>query len=161
MKPLQLAILFSVAVCVSTEMAVKPPAVKALAERVELATHVFVATAKSARVVEIADGKVVEVKPDPETLNPTDFVELELEVSEVLYPADYKPKGKIKYLFGGGLFRVGDIRKDTLDKKLIYVARLSDKVKEPCFHQSYGWQLCDSLDGRKEIEEVLKKRAKK
>jgi hypothetical protein len=163
MKRLRLVVLLAlVALCASAEIqAVEPPPTKTLAERVDLATHIFLGTAKIARVVKIEDGKVQEIKPEPKTLSVDQFVELEIVVGEVLFPADYKPKGKIKYLFGGGLFSVGDIRKDTLDNRLIYVARVSDKVKEPCFHQSYGWQLCDSLDDRKEIEDVLKKRAKK
>jgi hypothetical protein len=160
MKPLRLVML--VAVCVSMDaFAVTPRRQKTLAERVALASHVFVATAKSARVVKIVEGKVQEIKPEPKTLDPNEFVELELEIGEVLYPTDFKPAGKIKYLFGGGLFSVSDIRKDTLDKRLIYVACVSDKLKEPYFHQSYGWQLCDSLEQKKEIQELLQKRVKK
>jgi hypothetical protein len=41
------------------------------------------------------------------------------------------------------------------------VARISDKLKEPHFHQSYGWQLCDALEQKKEIQELVQKRVKK
>ena len=79
----------------------KPPFPKPLAERVNLATHVFVGRAKRVRAVD-RQGRVL--KPEPaHTGNASGvIVELEVEVEEVMFPTAWKPLKRLKVYFGGG-----------------------------------------------------------
>lgn len=138
-----------------------PPPPKSLGERVELATHVFVGVARKAKVVRYIAGRPIRVWREPRTLGLNDAVLLEVEVTEVLYPKSYKPRGRIRYVFGGGFFSVGDIRRDTINMKLIYLLRASGRRKKPLFHSSYSWHLAESVQRKQEIEGLLARKMKK
>lgn len=147
-----------------------PPPRKTLAERVELATHVVIGTAKNVRVVEgITNEKqeteIQEVKPEPAIIAPREYAEIEIEVEEVRYPAEWKAPKTVKYMFGGGWFEMKSIRDDTLDKKRIYLMQANPypelKNAEHIFFPSYEWNLCDTVDNRAEIVALLQERVKR
>lgn len=143
-----------------------PPPRKTLAERVELATNVIIGTAKKVRVLELKDGKLQEVKPEPKNISPFgEVAEVTIEVDEVLYPLSWKPKKTVRYLFGGGHFEVERIRNDTVGKKLIYLMKLNEygelKNESDIFFPSYEWHLAESLDKKADIQAVLETRGKR
>src|SRR6188474_3414652 len=71
----------------------KPPTPKPLAERVDLATHVFVGKAKIVRACELVDGSLREVVPEPAYTGPGVVLELEVNVEEQIFPVtDDSPK---------------------------------------------------------------------
>jgi len=136
-----------------------PPRRKTLAERVELATHVIVGTAKKVTVCEFKDGKIQKVEPEPEVIAPYEIAEVEIEVNEVLYPLPWKPKKTVRYFFRGGWFEVASIRSDTVGKKLIYLMKANEyeelKNESDVFFPSYDWNLAEQLEKKTEILAAL------
>lgn len=149
-----------------TALANQPPPPKTLAERVELATHVIVGTAETVRVMEVKDGKSSEMKPEPKLISPGgQFIEVDIQVQDVLYPLGWKPK-TVGYLFGDGWFDPKDVRADTVGKKYIYLMRANpypDQFEDGrnMYLPSYGWHLADSLDSAPAIQATLDARVKR
>lgn len=145
------------------------PPHKTLAERVDLATHVVVGTAKKVKVVhgvenEKQEVELREVKPEPETIVPSkgQYIEIEIEVEEVIYPLTWKAPKTVKYMFGGGWFGVKDVRQSTLNKKHLYLMQSNPypelKKDESLFFPSYSWNLCDSVDEKADVIALLQQR---
>jgi hypothetical protein len=145
-----------------------PPPAKTFAERVDMATHVIIGTAKSVKVVQIGDNadgsiKVQEVIPEPEHLDPSGrFAEIEIEVNEVLFPTQWKAPKTVRYLFGGGHFEVKSIREDVLNEQHLFLMQTSPhaapKNAQDIFFPSYGWHLYDSVESKAEVQKYLKPR---
>ncbi|BCM93222.1 hypothetical protein IAD21_05110 [Abditibacteriota bacterium] len=155
----------------SVAYAFEPPPKKTFSERLDLADHVIVGTAKKVRVVEgIPDGKghtdLKEVTPEPDNIDGLgQYVEVEIEINEVLYPSKWEVPKTVRYMFGGGIFSVASVREDTVGKRQIYlisreyVGELNDA--ENVFFPSWGWHLAESLEAKPQIVEMLKKRMEK
>ena len=77
---------------------------------------------------------------------------MSVKVIEALLPKNWSPTNNVKYIFGGGLFSVKDLRRDLIGKKLIYLTVQSG----PAFKTSYGWHVTDSLESKDEIKKIIK-----
>ena len=142
-----------------------PPPSKTLEQRVELATHVIIGTAKKVTVVEYKDGKLEEMKPEPKILEPrVQWAQIEIEIEEVLYPLPWKATRTVKYLFGGGWFETESIRKDTLNKKFVYLMMSNpypDLQEDNIFFPSYEWHMADPIEQKPAIQAALAERVQR
>jgi hypothetical protein len=142
-------------------LAISPPLPKSLAARLDLATHVVVGVVRELTVVTITNGTARRADPPPAQLGLETTTESEIEVKEVLWPPDFKADGLLKYRFGGGFFGVDDLRRDTVGKTNIFILTQCKDKDGICFGPSYAWNLCESVNSREEIIELLRKRAKR
>ncbi len=142
-----------IAACVTH--ASHPPPQKSLAERVQHATHVVIGVGKEVRVLKSDKKELRIVTPTPSQLEMGTCAEIDIEVQEVLFPSDYKPSGLLKYRFGGGIFGVDNIKKDTIGKTCIYLL-VQDEKDGSCFWPSYGWHLSESIESKDKIVRLLK-----
>jgi len=117
---------------------------------VQRSSHVFVGTATGLRVVECTTGR--EITPPPKILDIGQCAELHVTVHETLKPSGWSQKEPVTIRFGGGFFSVEDLRKQFLDKKLIYLTT----QHESYFVDSYPWHLVEPLEKRAEIESFIK-----
>src|SRR3954451_16632521 len=97
--PISLLMVVILSLSLPPVYAEKPPLPKPLAERVNLATHVFVGRAKRVRVVEVVDGRLVSVKPEPTNTSTGVALELEVEVQEVLFPATWESARTVNIIY--------------------------------------------------------------
>jgi len=93
------------------------------------------------------------MSPEPRNLGLGEVAELEVRVVEVMKPKNWEPKEKIKVWYGGGFFEVKQLRKDLIDKKLIYLVIDNNSHFVP----SYPWNLTDPLEKQVEIETLVKR----
>jgi hypothetical protein len=156
--PISLLMLVFLSLSLPPVYAEKPPLPKPLAERVNLATHVFVGRAKSVRVVEVVDGRLVGVKPEPTNTSTGEALELEVEVQEVLFPATWEPARTIKITYSHGIVSVKELRESILAGSFVYLTRIGSFDGETHFFASYPWHLVEGLGKREEIKSILEKR---
>lgn len=144
----------------ATSLADHPPPPKSLAERVNLATHVFIGKAKGMRAVKVVRGKIQRVRPEPMHTGTASgvSVELDVEVQEAMFPTSWKPPRTVKVYFGGGIFSIKEMRKGFLANRYVYLTRINSLNGKTIFGASYPWHLVESLDKRGEIMAVLEKR---
>ena len=130
------------------------------AERVNLATHVFVGRAQTLQVRKLVGGKLSKVQPEPDSTGiNTDLVfEFRVLVDEVLFPAQWKPEQTIRIIYGGGAFSTRDSRKAFVTEHFIYLTRVESLGGQAYFSASYPWHLVEQLGKREEVEAALEKR---
>ena len=143
-----------VLIAVSAALAVTPPGPLPLKERVQKASHIFVGTAGKLRVIDWKTGH--EVIPQPKGLALEQCAELQVRVDDVLITGDWHPKEPVVVRFGGGFFSVEDLRKQFVDKKLIYLTIR----QESYFIPSYPWHLVEPVEKRAEIEGFIGDKSK-
>ena len=136
-------------VAVALGLAFRPPPPISLASRVEMSSHIFVGTAVDLTVV---DGKGNVLKPEPPALTNFGSADMTVQINEVLFPSGWKTNGPVKVRLGGAAFIVAAMRKDFLNKKLIYLTVLRDGYFQP----SYPWHLTEPLDVRAQIETAIR-----
>ena len=163
MKNSRLALCLILTLCLSPALGQAqqaPPIPKPLAERVNLATHVFVGRAQRVRVRKLVGGKLRKVQPVPAHTDYTSNVVFEIEVivDEVLFPDKWKPSETIKLIYGGGIFSVNDTRKKLLAEKLVYLTRIVSFGGQAYFSASYGWNLVETFSKKSEVEALLNQR---
>jgi len=163
MKSLRLVLYLILTLCLSPALGnaqQAPPVPKPLAERVNLATHVFVGRAQRVRLRKLVGGKLRKVKPVPDHTDYTSDVVFEIEVivDEVLFPGKWKPSATIKLIYGGGMFSVSDTRKTLLGEKLVYLTRIVSFGGQAYFSASYGWNLVETFSKKGEVEALLNQR---
>lgn len=100
-----------------------------LVSGVDQSTHIVIGTVRRVSVVSFYNDILYRLSPEPRLLNSYTAAQLEMDIDEVLYPPGWKPVKGVKYLFGDGLFTVEHIRKDTVDKRLIFFMRAQDDNK--------------------------------
>ena len=138
-----------------------PPKPKPLAERVDLATHVFVGRATTVRACELVDGSLRELVPEPAHTGPGITLELEVNVEEPLFPVtDNSPK-TVEILFAPGFVSIKDARKALVGQQFIYLTRINSLGGQPFFFPSYPWHLVEKLSAREQIVAALEKRLAK
>ena len=141
-------ILVGLVIAFAAASAITPPPPLPLKERVQRASHIFVGTALTLRVVD----KNGEVKPQPKTLDIGQGAEMQVRVDEVLTPGAWHPKEPVIVGFAGGFFSVQQMQKDFVGKKLIFVTTQNAAG----FGPSYPWHLTEPLDKRAEIEGIIR-----
>jgi hypothetical protein len=100
-----------------------------LERSVAQSSHIVIGTATDVAVVSLYNGLLYRLNPEPAQLTSYTAAQLQLQVNEVLYPPGWQPIGTIKYLFGGGLLPLAQIKSDTLNKRMIYLLRAQDDNK--------------------------------
>lgn len=129
-----------------------PPPPKSLSERVKLATHIFVGTAKEMQVID-KDGKLVNQEQEPKVLGQRGHgAWLIVEVNEVLCPQGWNPTSNLVVQVPGGFFSTGDYRTNHVGVKLVYLTVTDGKT----YKASYGWDLSESLGKKAEIESLIR-----
>jgi hypothetical protein len=156
--PISLLTVVVLSLCLPPVYGEKPPLPKPLAERVNLATHVFVGRAKSVRVVELVDGRLVRVNPEPANTSTGVALELEVEVQEVLFPATWGPPRTVKVIYSHGIVSVKELRDSFLAGSFVYLTRIGFVDGQTHFFASYPWYLVEGLGKREEIKSILEKR---
>lgn len=142
-------------------LALSPLPPKSLSARLELATHVVIGVARELSVVTITNGTARRIDPAPAQLGLDTTTEIKIEVQEVLWPTNFRAEGPLTYRFGGGLFNVDNLRRDTVGKTNLFIlAQYSDK-DGICFGPSYGWNLCESVDSRDDVMKLLRERKRR
>ena len=136
----------------------KPPPPKTLAERVNMTTHVFVGKAKRVRVMELVNGRLVRVIPEPKNTGPGVVLELEVEIQEVLFPQTWKPPRVVKSVYSGGIVEVKKVREAFLTEGFVYLTREGAFNGQTYYFASYPWHLAEELDKREEIKSILERR---
>ena len=136
----------------------KPPLAKSLAERVDLATHVFVGRAKRVRVMQVVNGRLMRLTPEPDHTGPGVVLELEVNVQEVLSPGKWVPPRVTKVMYGGGIFEIKRLRERFLAGSLVYLTREKSFAGQTYYFASYPWHLVEGLDKREEIRSIIEKR---
>src|SRR5215471_10165497 len=109
-------LVFTFCFAATSTFADKPPLPKPLADRVNLATHIFMGKATSVRAVREVAGTMQELEPEPAHTGTSSgvMVELEVEVREVMFPSAWTPLGTVKVYFGGGIFSIKGLRENFL-----------------------------------------------
>ncbi len=138
-----------------------PPKPKPLAERVDLATHVFVGKATIVRACELVDGSLREVVPEPAYTGPGVVLELEVNVGEPLFPVtDDSPK-TVEIVFAPGFVSIKDARKSLVGERFIYLTKINSLGGRPFFFPSYPWHLVEKLSAKEQILAALQRRLAK
>ena len=153
-------LVFTLCFAAMSTFADKPPLPKPLAERVNLATHVFIGKAKSLRAVREVAGTMQELKPEPTHTGTASgvMVELEVEVHEVMFPASWNPAVTVKVYFGGGIFSIEKLRDYFLANEYVYLTKEISLKGEKLFIPSYPWSLTEGLDKKRDVIAALGKR---
>ena len=147
-------LVISLAVCLcGVVYAMLPPPPKPLSDRVKLASHIFVGTAKE---LWVTDEKGKRVTPEPESLKLDQGAWVAVEVNEVLRPESWSAKTNVLVQLPPGLFSVRQLRGELVGKKLIYLT----KTNGATFGASYGWNLTEPFDKKSEIETIIKNQLK-
>ena len=159
MKRLLLTLLLALTLIlpVASSRADSPPVPKPLAERVNLASHVFVGRAKRVRAVD-RRGRLLKPEPTHTGTASGVMVELEVEVEEVMFPAAWKPLKRVKLYFGGGIFSIKEMRQGFLAKSYVYLVREYSDKGQSWLSASYPWYLVEELAKKEEIRRVLDQR---
>jgi hypothetical protein len=134
-----------------------------LERSVAQSSHIVIGTATDVAVVSLYNGLLYRLNPEPAQLTSYTAAQLQLEVNEVLYPPGWQPIGTIKYLFGGGLLPLAQIKSDTLNKRMIYLLRAQDdnKIRDnsPLFYAGSDAHLAVSMQSVERVRKLLAKRA--
>ncbi len=79
-------------------------------------------------------------------------------VATVVTPAGWRPKSKLVFRFGGGLFGIDELRKDLLGGPRYYFVVPSGEPRSLVFRSSYPWFLGapDTPEASKLVEEALR-----
>jgi len=155
--PVTLLIVLTLILSLRAIHAEKPPPPKSLAERVNMTTHVFVGKAKRVRVMELVDGRLVRVTPEPNNTGPGVVLELEVEIQEVLFPKTWKPPRVAKTIYSGGIVEIKKVREAFLAEGFVYLTREVSFNGQAYYVASYPWHLEEELDKREEIKSILER----
>jgi len=136
----------------------KPPVPKPLAERVDLATHVFVGRAKSVQACQMVDGKMQDVIPEPTHTSSGVAIELEVDIEESLFPVTGESPKTVKIIFAPGIVSISDLRKAFLGESFVYLTQIKFFGGETFFLPSYPWHLVEKLSAKEAISAALEKR---
>lgn len=105
------------------------PAPAGLAQAVDEATHIVVGTVRQVSVVSFYNDILYRLNPEPRMLASYTAAQMQLDIDEVLHPAGWWPDRGVKYLAGGGLYTVAQIREATVGKRLIFFMRAQEGNK--------------------------------
>ena len=155
--------LIMIGLCVSIvpSYAQIPPTPKPLAERVDLATHVFVGRATTVRACHLVDGSVQEVVPEPAYTGPGVALQLEVNVEEPLFPVTGDSPKTVEIIFAGGFVSVKDARKALVGQPFIYLTLINSLGGQLFFFPSYPWHLVEKLSAKEQVLTALEKRLAK
>jgi hypothetical protein len=132
---------------------------------VEHSSHIVIGTVKNVAVVSLYNGILYKLNPEPRQLTSYTAAQLEVQVDEVLYPPGWTPPRTIKYLFGGGLLSVAQIKNETLNKQSIFLlqAQSDNKIMDnnPIFYPGYENRLALPLKAKADIKNHIARRLKK
>jgi len=127
-------------------------------EEICTATHVFVGTAKSVRFVNASHVKMCRDEPATYggALTSCGSAEVDVTVTEVLFPSTWKHEQRVVYRFGGGLFSTESLKADLEGQTYIFHA-IPDPDGGNTFVTSAPWVLGKSPKEKKRVNSVLAK----
>ena len=140
-------------------------AAEPLAASADRATHIVVGTVKNVAVVSLYNNILYKLNPEPRQLASYTAAQLEVQVDEVLYPPGWKPAGTIKYLYGGGLATVAQIRADTQGKRLVFVMLASDdnriRDNSPVFYPGQDGPAGLPVSAKSQLRDLIDRRLRR
>jgi len=142
--------------CAATRANTPPPQLP-IEEQICTATHVFIGTASNVRFVNTS--RVPMCANEPPIANGgltfCGSAEVDIAVSEVLFPSDWAPKGNVVYRFGGGLFSTVGLQQDLEGQAYLFHAKLDPTGGGNIFVPSAPWVLGKSPKDIDEVKRLL------
>jgi hypothetical protein len=108
--------------------------------------------------MELVDGRLVRVTPEPNNTGPGVVIELEVEIQEVLFLQTWKPPRVVKTIYSGGIVEIKKVREAFLAEGFVYLTREVSFNGLAYYLASYPWHLEEELDKREEIKSILERR---
>ncbi len=139
-----------------TSLASTPPPPMSVEEQICTATHVFIGTAKDVRFVNASSVAMCRGEPafSGGALTSCGQVEVDVTVSEVLFPPNWEPKETVIYRFGGGLFSTESLKADLEGQAYLFHVK-SVTPDGNSFVTSTPWVLGKSPREKANVDSIL------
>lgn len=156
MQRRSLGVFLSLVVLSATAQATTPPVYRSFEEQICRASHVFIGTAQNLRVIPNDRESCGDTPPEAQgTLTMCGLVEVDIQIDTVLYPAGWKPAGRVVYRFGGGYFNVASLRKDLEGTRRLFHVVEKSGLDPLIFESSQAWVLSAFPEDQERVTAAL------
>ena len=83
------------------------------------------------------------------------LVEVDVQIDTVLYPANWKPAGRVVYKFGGGFFNVASLLHDLEGKRRLFHVVERSGPDPQVFESSQAWVLSTFPEDQARVTSAL------